>query len=255
MNKQNERPSAGPLLPKEPESITPVDASERAAGCMSVLVLAVVVAAVAWRFIPDGFRIWAVFLITRTRASSALGLRSNEHNTEHLFLSSGENAIMPFKMSQPADVEIMEPRHWKKSGWNARVIKNEEDDGWAVEMTRLGDAEPALVSPWTMGRDKKNPVPMDQGRFTTMVKTASEVIMRHEQQARAKLHRQLRYNSDDGVSMVADFDIVPDDDDPHAMLTVRIEATGEEVRSARVAANAKLNAVNVQRFVTLGELR
>lgn len=182
-------------------------------------------------------------------------LQSPDDNTEHLFLYSRMNAIKHREMSQPVDQEIMEPRHWKKSGWNARVIKNEEDDGWAVEMTRLGDSEPALVSPWTMGRDKKNPVPMDQGRFTTMVKTASEVIMRHEQQARAKLHRQLRYNSDDGVSMVADLDIVPDDDDPHAMLTVRIEATGEEVRSARVAANAKLNAVNVQRFVAVGELR
>ncbi len=55
------------------------------------------------------------------------------------------------------DEEVMEPGLWKKSGWIARVIKNPDDDGWAVEMTRIGDDEPALVGPWTMGRDKKNP--------------------------------------------------------------------------------------------------
>jgi hypothetical protein len=52
-----------------------------------------------------------------------------------------------------------EERLWKKNGWIARVIKNEDDDGWAVEMTRVGDAEPALVGPWVMGRDKKTPDP------------------------------------------------------------------------------------------------
>src|SRR5512144_3248543 len=96
---------------------------------------------------------------------------------------------------QPAlsatDNDVMEPRHWIKSGWIARVIKNEDDDGWAVEMTRQGDSEPALVGPWTMGRDKKNPKPLDQSAFTTLIKTASEVLRRHEQAARARLHKDL----------------------------------------------------------------
>ena len=52
---------------------------------------------------------------------------------------------------------IHEARLWHDNGWTARVIKNEDDDGWAVAMTPLGQAEPALVGPWTMGRDKKNP--------------------------------------------------------------------------------------------------
>ena len=30
---------------------------------------------------------------------------------------------------------IHEPRLWAQKGWTARVIKNEDDDGWAVEMT------------------------------------------------------------------------------------------------------------------------
>ena len=71
---------------------------------------------------------------------------------------------------------------WRDDGWTARIIKNEDDDGWAVEMTLDGQSEPALVGPWTMGRDKKNPKPLDGPAFSTLVKTANEVLRRHEQQ-------------------------------------------------------------------------
>ncbi|MFM2056154.1 MAG: hypothetical protein RLY71_539, partial [Pseudomonadota bacterium] len=59
------------------------------------------------------------------------------------------------------DAAIHEPRRWRDNGWTAQVIKNEDDDGWAVAMYKAGEAEPALVGPWTMGRDKKNPKPLD----------------------------------------------------------------------------------------------
>jgi hypothetical protein len=52
---------------------------------------------------------------------------------------------------------IHEDRVWRDAHWTARVIKNEDDDGWAVAMYLDGGSEPALVGPWTMGRDKKNP--------------------------------------------------------------------------------------------------
>ncbi len=141
--------------------------------------------------------------------------------------------------------EVCEDRLWKKNGWTARVIKNDGDDGWAVEMTRFGDAEPALVTHWTMGRDKKNPKPLNPNDFTTLVKTASEVLMRHEQHARAQLHKQLRYRGDDGIGMRADLDLIPDDDDPHAILTVYNDASGELLHTSRVAAGYKLNAANL----------
>jgi len=48
---------------------------------------------------------------------------------------------------------IHEPGLWRDNGWTARVVKNEDDEGWAVEMVKDGEAEPALVGPWTMGRD------------------------------------------------------------------------------------------------------
>jgi hypothetical protein len=151
------------------------------------------------------------------------------------------------------DDEVMEPRLWKKTGWIARVIKNEDDDGWAVEMTRIGDPEPALTGPWTMGRDKKNPKPLDQGAFTTLVKTASEVLLRHAQAARARLHRSITFTDDAGRRVRVDLDIVPDDDDPHAILAAFDDATGEPLRSGRVSAQLKLTAASAARYLHTGE--
>ena len=92
--------------------------------------------------------------------------------------------------------EISVPRRRKKSGWIAHVIKNENDEGWAVSMTRVGDAEPVLVSPWTMGRDKVNPKPLDHAGFATLLKGAMNVLRRHEDALRARLHRSITCTSD-----------------------------------------------------------
>ncbi|MFO0685647.1 MAG: hypothetical protein U0234_26535 [Sandaracinus sp.] len=152
-----------------------------------------------------------------------------------------------------APEDVMEPRLWKKSGWIAKVIKNEDDDGWAVEMTRVGDSEPALVGPWTMGRDKKNPKPLDAPSFITLVKTASEVLLRHEQAARAALHKTLSFVDDEGRRVRVDFDLAPDDDDPHAILAAVDATTGEELRRGRVSPAFKLSAASVKRWLVSGE--
>ena len=128
------------------------------------------------------------------------------------------NHTIPTTTTKPApedEIIITDPGLWKKAGWIAKVIKNEDDDGWAVAMTRVGDSEPALVGPWTMGRDKRNPKPLDAGAFATLVKTASEVLLRHEQAARERLHKTLRtFTTDDGRRSAPTSTSSPDDDDP-----------------------------------------
>ena len=111
-----------------------------------------------------------------------------------------------------------EPRLWRDDGWTARVIKNEDDDGWAVEMTKDGEPEPALVGPWTMGRDKKNPKPLDATAFHTLVKTAFEVRRRHEQHLHATLHKKVVVVSND-ANITVMLDIVPDEEHPYGTLT------------------------------------
>ncbi|WP_437751477.1 hypothetical protein [Sorangium sp. So ce1389] len=144
--------------------------------------------------------------------------------------------------------EDQDPKLWKGSGWTARVIKNEDDDGWAVEMTCDGQSEPSLVGPWTMGRDKKNPKPLDASAFATLVKTANEVMARHAQQRRAQLHRSVTTVVEGGARMRVDLDVVPDEDDPHAILTVR-DAAGETVTQARVPPDFKLTAESARRWI------
>lgn len=142
---------------------------------------------------------------------------------------------------------IHEPRLWRDDGWTARVIKNEDDEGWAVAMIKDCEAEPALVGPWTMGRDKKNPKPLDTAAFNTLVKTASEVLRRHEQQLRALLHKHVSVNTAD-TRLDVTLDIVPDEYDPYALLTA-CDAAGEQLAQVRVSPGFKLNLASATRWV------
>lgn len=145
---------------------------------------------------------------------------------------------------------IQEPRLWSDERWMARVIKNEDDDGWAVSMTLHGESEPALVGPWTMGRDKKNPKPLDVSAFNTLVKTASEVLRRHEQQLYARLHKEVKVRTEAGRITVM-LDIVPDEDNPYATLSA-VDEIGESLAKLRVAAGFKLSDASAEAWVRSG---
>ncbi len=142
---------------------------------------------------------------------------------------------------------VNEPRIWSNNGWTARVIKNEDDEGWAVAMVRDGEAEPALVGPWTMGRDKKNPKPLDVAAFNTLVKTAEEVLRRHEQQRQAQYHKSIWVTTATGRISV-NLDIVPDEDSPHALL-MACDASGEEIAQVRVDVGFKLSMASASAWI------
>ncbi|RQO63280.1 hypothetical protein DBR47_01665 [Paucibacter sp. KBW04] len=145
------------------------------------------------------------------------------------------------------DTWVQEPRLWRDERWTAQIIKNEDDEGWAVAMTLAGEQEPALVGPWTMGRDKKNPKPLDVNAFHTLVKTASEVLRRHEQQLHARLHKSLKLDVEQGRVQVL-FDIVPDEDNPYATLSAKNEA-GELLAQLRVGAGFKFTESSARQWV------
>ena len=145
---------------------------------------------------------------------------------------------------------IHDDRLWRDNGWTARVVKNEDDEGWAVEMVRDGEPEPALVGPWTMGRDKKNPKPLDSAAFNTLVKTAAEVIRRHEQHAHAELHKEVIVTAGAGRITVK-LDITPDEDDPYAELSA-FDAYGDELARVRVGAGFRLSATSASAWIENG---
>lgn len=140
-----------------------------------------------------------------------------------------------------------ESRLWHDNGWMARVIKNEDDDGWAVEMLMDGEPEPALVGPWTMGRDKKNPKPLDQTAFNTLIKTATEVLQRHAQQAHAALHKRLTVYALEREWDIR-LDITPDEYEPYAILSA-LDALGEEVAQVRVRPDFRLTSTSASNWI------
>ncbi|HET6720125.1 MAG TPA: hypothetical protein VFH22_10785 [Rhodocyclaceae bacterium] len=142
---------------------------------------------------------------------------------------------------------VNEPRLWSGNGWTARVIKNEDDEGWAVAMIKDGEPEPALVGPWTMGRDKKNPKPLDAAAFTTLIKTASEVLRRHEQHQHALHHKSVVVNLAAGRIEVT-LDIVADDYEPYALLGATA-ADGEQLAQVRVDPGFKLSLASATAWI------
>ena len=145
---------------------------------------------------------------------------------------------------------VQEPRLWSDGRWTARVIKNEDDDGWAVAMTLQGEAEPALVGPWTMGRDKKNPKPLDVSAFNTLVKTASEVLRRHEQQLHAQLNKSVSITVQ-GERLRVALAIVPDEEGATATLSAH-NAFGEELARVPVPPSFRLTAAQATAWVEGG---
>jgi hypothetical protein len=142
---------------------------------------------------------------------------------------------------------VQEPRLWQNEQWTAQVIKNDDDDGWAVAMYKDGESEPALVGPWTMGRDKKNPKPLDGSAFITLVKTASEFVRRSEQQLHAQLNQSVTVNGKDSRVTVF-LRIVPDEDNPYAMLSAQDEG-GDDLAKVKVSPGFKLNRQTAQAWV------
>lgn len=148
------------------------------------------------------------------------------------------------------DVSIFEDRLWHHKGWQARVIKNEEDDGWAVSMTQDGQEEPALVGPWTMGRDKKNPKPLDVSAFNTLVKTASEVIRRHEQAQAEMLHKTIQIDVR-GLRVTVALDIEVNEDTPTATLTATA-ADGNQLAKVNTRPDHSLTRASAQAWAEAG---
>ncbi|MFA7281025.1 MAG: hypothetical protein WC100_13110 [Sterolibacterium sp.] len=145
---------------------------------------------------------------------------------------------------------VKEARLWCNNGWTARVIKNEDDEGWAVEMIKDGEPEPALVGPWTMGRDKKNPKPLDASAFNTLVKTASEFLQRQVQQLHATHHQSITVNAQAGRISVM-LDLVADEDDPHALLSA-YDANGDQLAQVRVIPGFKLSKASANAWINDG---
>ena len=101
-----------------------------------------------------------------------------------------------------------------------------------------------------MGRDKKNPKPLDVSAFNTLVKTASEIIRRHEQHLAALLHKTIQIEAR-GLRVTVALDIEPDEDNPSATLTATA-ADGSQLAQVRVRPDHSLTRASAQRWADAG---
>jgi nitric oxide reductase activation protein len=104
-----------------------------------------------------------------------------------------------------------------------------------------------------MGRDKKNPKPLDTNAFNTLVKTAAEVLRRHEQQLQAQLHKQITVDGSDQRILVS-LDIEPDDDAPAARLSAH-DAAGALLAQVSVSAGFKLDRASASAWIANGYVK
>jgi hypothetical protein len=59
--------------------------------------------------------------------------------------------------SHDDDAPVQEARLWQGNGWTARVIKNDDDDGWAVAMYKDGEPSPRWSAPGPWAATRRTP--------------------------------------------------------------------------------------------------
>ncbi len=101
-----------------------------------------------------------------------------------------------------------------------------------------------------MGRDKRNPKPLDVAAFNTLVKTANEVIRRHEQSLAAQLHKDVQIDIR-GARVTVSLDIEPDEDNPSATLSANAD-DGTLLARIRVKPDYSLTRITAQRWADKG---
>ncbi len=136
---------------------------------------------------------------------------------------------------------------WKDRGWIARIIEDEDGGGWAITMTRKGDDEPAYMGPWTMGRNKVDPKPLDQDAFNTWVKSATEFLARSQYQQRTANREVFTVFTEAGEELTVEFDIEQGDYEAEGMLIAK-DVFGNEIERCTVDPRFKLTLEGAEEF-------
>jgi hypothetical protein len=140
---------------------------------------------------------------------------------------------------------------WSNRGWTAEVVENEDGGGWALAMTRDGNTEPTLVVPWVMGRNKKDPKPLNEADFAAQAKAAEDFVTRHEAQERNANRTHVGVVGDDGQWVRVIHEISPDEFDPEARL-IALDHAEEELANVRCSLRFKLSRASALAWVNGG---
>lgn len=120
-----------------------------------------------------------------------------------------------------------------------RRLGRRHDQGWR--------AGAGAGWPLDHGARQKNPKPLDGPAFSTLVKTASEFVRRHEQQLHATLHQRITVTAK-SARVTVSLDIVPDEDNPHALLSAH-DDSGEQLAQVCVLPSFKPSCASAVAWV------
>ncbi|MFT5684327.1 MAG: hypothetical protein ACI8RZ_005268 [Myxococcota bacterium] len=140
---------------------------------------------------------------------------------------------------------------WKDRGWTARIIKREDGDGWAITMTRDGDAEPAYMAPWTMGRNKVDPKPMSSNAFNTWIKSATEFLARSQYQIRTADRNVFTIYTEENEKLSVAFDLDRGDYETEGVLTAT-DDFGNEIARCVTSPRFEMTIDSAQEWVDSG---
>lgn len=139
----------------------------------------------------------------------------------------------------------------RKRGWTAQIIRNDDDDGWAIAMTRDGDDEPVYTAPWTMGRNKKDPKPLNDKDFLVWIKSAREFLERSRFQSRTRNRRSVDVTSADGQDLTVVFDVRGGDCEATGVLTA-LDAIGQQLGRSECDPSFELTLESAEDWVNSG---
>jgi hypothetical protein len=101
-----------------------------------------------------------------------------------------------------------------------------------------------------MGRNKVDPKPLDATAHQTLVKTATEVLRRHEQQLHAQLNKEITI--DGGAETVTvKLAITPDEFEPFGILTA-IGQFGDVIAAVKVPPEFRLTRDSASQWAAGG---
>jgi len=140
---------------------------------------------------------------------------------------------------------------WSGDGWSAEIIDHPDEEGWALAMTRDGDDEPLMVVPWIMGRNKKDPKPLNELDFRTQLKAARDFRTRMENQQRARHRKSFTVYGEGDAAITVVFDVVLDAYEPEGVLTAT-DDLGEELARHSVPLSFRLTRQKAQQWVQSG---
>jgi hypothetical protein len=103
-----------------------------------------------------------------------------------------------------------------------------------------------------MGRNKKDPKPLNEPDFAALVKAARDFLSRAEAQARAATRKMLQITDAEGAPIKVIFEMVGDEDEPRGLLRA-LDSAGQTLAQEEVEPNFPFQRPRLEAWARLAD--